>query len=608
MFKTKKLLLCIILAAIACALASLAACNLFARKKEAPPQDFTVGEVTDTSIEICGWLDANGERGPIEFSIDNRNYYRSQDGYVFSGLISNTEYTLYARIPGWQRDASDPITKTVKTLRSQNPGLPQADYTQERGKITLTGCTQETEASFDGGLTYSDEKEHTYTVKGRYEILVRYKQTDRAFASESVALTVEYSDFFAGLGTEERPYLVTSFDELRRLNDKNNFYRLENDITFPAEEINSIIFTGTLDGNGKKFISPKVNGAVFGGKISAKDLTVENAVSASVYGGESRNAGILAYEAQTLENVSVSGEVYVTSEGSGNAYIGGICGSIPYQGKIINCSADVKLRFESKTADGKRILAGGIVGFCYGSGEVFGCTAKTDFKSAGGGADVFAGGIAGSKGDVVLTRCSAYVNFNVAARDMNLGGIAGGVNDTDASDGGEAAVKNCFASGEIVALNSGENENYGYCNIGGILGGPFANSTCSIEKCVSAADISVNGTGLSVNCGGVIGLARSILETERRVVKDCLYTGNIAVNLDGTERNSLNAIIGRRYFGREDAENCFIKVQPSHDVNVDGATAVQESVYLTAAWQRENLMPDETVWTITDGELPALSF
>ncbi len=620
----RKLFLCAAFAAIICACAVCAACFMFGNKKAESPVDFTIGEVTDISIEIADCVYSDGElysTDGTEFSVDGVNW---TEDTVFTGLVSNTEYTVYARACGWGNLLpGDPISKTVTTLRSQNPDLPQVDCAQERGKITLTGFTSEMEASFDNGKTYSETSLHTYTQKGKYEILVRYKQTDRAFAGEAVTFTVEYSDFFAGFGTKENPYIVTSYDELRLLNGENNYYKLLNDITFPAEECLPIPFTGYLDGNGKKLISPKIKSdetaaefitAIFSGDVSAKDLTVENAVCTSRYNtlsddGLGHYASILAYRASTLENCHVNGTINVTgfvNDGTERAYIGGL--SCWLWNRADGCSADVTLCYDGGSAEGfKDVYSGGIAALCYDSGEITGCTAKTVFRTLGGEISLaYAGGITGNKGNFVISGCFADVEFYSNARDSFLGGISGEANDNESING--AAIVNCFATGEIVVQKPSWLSFYGECQVGGILGGSDSHSLCSIADCVSAVDISIDGTKLNVSCGGITGLGYAYGGngyTGKRFIKNCLYTGNIAVNKDADRTNNIGAVWGYNS-GSYKAENCFIKVQPSPDVDTSPSTAVEEAVYLTADWQRRNLKLDESVWEITEGELPRL--
>ena len=99
-------------------------------------------------------------------------------------------------------------------------------------------------------------------------------------------------------------------------------------------------------------------------------------------------------------------------------------------------------------------------------------------------------------------------------------------------------------------------------------------------------------------------------DTGERFIENCLYTGNIAVNTDSGKYNSISAILGSNYNNdgvKCEVKNCFIKTQPSPDVVIEsGVAAVGEEEYLSASWQRANLKLDETVWTITEGELPKL--
>ncbi len=617
----KKIIICSLLAVVVCACVTSAACFMTDKKKAEAPVGLTIGEVTDSSIQVVESLFADGERYNAELSLDGVNWVEEEtDGYIFTGLVPNTEYTVYSRAAGWGNTLpSDSISKKVTTLRSVKTDLPQVDYTQERGKITLMGITEEMEVSLDNGGTYSYLTEHTYSQKGKYEILVRYKQTDRAFASEAVTLSVEYSGFFGGLGTEEKPYLVTDYDELRQMDEDENFYKLLNDITFPAEECLPIKFTGSLDGNGKKLISPKVkNGesgsddaAIFSGTVSAKNLTVENAVCTSYYAAAQSEttyrSGILASNAKEIINCRVAGTVNINGT---NGYYGGIAGYVSHA-KIQNCYADVRVNYAGNSASlSKELYVGGIVGYCLDTeGEISNCNAKTSFNMTGSDVSTAsAGGIAGSKGNALISGCSAQVDITAYASRLYLGGIAGCADDHEGL--AESAIVNCFTSGEIVAQNPAVLNTYGNCNVGGILGGGRGgySSTCNIVSCVSSADISVDGTKLNVSCGGVLGNGyayKGASNTGKREMKNCLYTGNLAVNADADGTNRIGAVLGYNSDAYE-VENCFIKTQPSADVDLTDATAVEEGVYLTSAWQRENLKLDETVWTVTDGELPKL--
>ncbi|MDE6597316.1 MAG: hypothetical protein K2K60_01590 [Clostridia bacterium] len=613
-----KLVLCAALAAIVCACAGSAACFMLEKKKADGPVDFTIGEVTDTTIEIVDWVYADGETYRAEFSIDGENWIEESTP-KFTGLISNTEYTVYGRGHGWgDLLPSDPVTKMVRTLRSVNTNLPEVDYAQERGKITLTGITPEMEVSFDNGETYSDIYEHTYTQKGEYEILVRYKLSDRCFEGEPATVKVQYSDFFGGLGTEGKPYIVSSYEELRLLNDKSNYYKLLNDITFPAEECLPVKFTGTLDGNGKKFISPKIknaenssdNGAaIFSGTVSAKNLTVENAVITSSAIINAR-IGILASTADTLINCNVSGEVILNGA---EGYCGGLAGYLVYGGEIQNSSADVSIKYDGNSGSYKDLFAGGLIGLCYYTGEISNSSANMSLRMTNSDIGrLYAGGITGSKGDVLMSGCSAEVDIYACASDAYVGGIAGGSNDTEQLKG--AAIVNCFACGQIVVQKpASSNHSSDLCHAGGIIGGRFSNGSCSVSGCVSSVDISIDGTGLNVKCGGIMGDAYAYSghgDTGERFIENCLYTGNIAVNTDSEKYNYIQAILGSNYDNNGatcEVKNCFIKTQPSPDVVTEsGAAAVEEETYLSASWQRENLKLDETVWTIAEGELPKL--
>ncbi|MDE7453108.1 MAG: hypothetical protein K2N22_01715, partial [Clostridia bacterium] len=467
----KKFTFILALTAVLCACVSFAACGIFEGSgghKETAPTDIILGEITDSSIEVKDCVFDDEYAHFPQLSLDGKNWTERLslgggcDGYLFEGLEPNTEYTVYARegSRGGNYKPSDAITKTATTLRTAASGVPEGvDYEQNHGKITLTNFSDEMEASFDGGKTYGGG-EHTFTVKGEYTVLVRYKQTDKAFASESAELKVEYSDFTGGLGTEQKPYLIGSYAELCKMKISYvTCFKLINDIVFPAEAVGSVPIAGRLDGNGKKIISPKIDTALnkngetslfcfanlsIGSAIS--DLTVENITYLSNKRASAADEGLLTDNAREVINCSVTGEMIIN--GAGSASFGGIAGCVDYVGKITGCSADVKFTVADGVTAVNNYYFGGIAGGCdSGSAKITGCTAKVSFNlTAGNNYAAVAGGIVGKAASgTQISACSAKVSFSAwGANKAELGGIAGKAS-------GSAKIVNCFAGGEITA-------------------------------------------------------------------------------------------------------------------------------------------------------------
>lgn len=627
----KKFILLSFFAAVFCACAIFSACNIFggdAGRKETAPEEIILGEITDGSIEISDCVFGDGGAHFPQLSLDGENWTERLSlgegfgSYVFLNLEPNTAYTVYARESsrGEGYKPSDAITKPAKTLRTAASGVPEnVDFVQEYGKITLTGFTAEMEASFDGGATYGGGG-HTYKTKGLYTVLVRFKQTDRAFASEPCEIKVQYSDFFGGLGTEQKPYLISNYNELLKVcRTASTYFKLLNDITFPAEAVGSVAFKGKLDGNGKKLISPKIDAALNADGVSGlfsvgtggldcsiRDLTVENITYTSDKRESYANEGLLCDRARTVENCRVSGEMIINeiSAGDDRAYFGGIAGYADYLCKIENCTADVKFTVRNGNAAKKNYVFGGIVGETFSAGvNVAGCRAKISVNmTAENNYGISAGGIVGNaEAGIKVYACSAKVDFSaLGGNAVSLGGIAGMAD-------GSAEFANCLASGEIVASGNPAYADYlgnaAKIACGGIAGGIYGTRSAGAENCVSAVDISVDGTGADVHCAGIIA---EIKAAEEKRVAGCLYAGGIVVNADGSKQTHTGGIIGQAepYYA---VENCYFKTQaPVPGFSAGGGEEVNGGDCLSAAWQREKLSLDETVWTLTDGKLPDL--
>lgn len=616
------------LAALACACAISAACD-FGKdggRKEGAPAEIILGAITDGSIEVTDCVYGDGYAHYVQLSIDGSGWTERMHigeftgSYVFENLEPNTAYTVYARTAAnGDSKPSDPIEKSATTLRTAATGVPVGvDFVQERGKITLTGFTPAMEASFDNGATYADAAEHTYTLKGKYTVLVRYKQTDRAFASEPCGIKVEYTDFFGGLGTEEKPYLISGYDELLKVNrTPETCYKLINDVKFPSEAVGSIILKGRLDGNGKKLISPNVDTALntgdesglfsSGGACSVSNLTVENITYTLNKRPQFGCVGLLAGETKSVAGCRVTGEMIINealSGGTDSLRLGGIAGNLGYLGKIEGCSAEVTFTVRNGTVADKDYRFGGIVGgTSTGYNEITGCSADISMSmTADNNYFIAAGGIAGEADTgTKISKCSARVQLSaLGAKRAELGGIAGSFNS-------EAKIDDCIASGKITASGNPSYNNTvtgcAKCYVGGIAAGSYINCTGSVRSCISSVDLEADGSGADVYCAGVIAQTSA---TDTDSVEDCLYAGTIVVNADPAKSNFLGGIAGN-LDAHYTVVNCFVKSQATLiDCTASGITVVNNGEWLSAAWQREKLNLDEAIWTITDGALPEL--
>ncbi|MDE6597318.1 MAG: fibronectin type III domain-containing protein [Clostridia bacterium] len=624
----KKFVFILALAAASCACVISAACNLFGKdggRKGVAPVEIALGEITDSSIEVIDCVYAEDYAHYVQLSLDGNEWTEKMhigeysDSYVFENLEPNTEYTVYARTAeNGDTKPSDAIQISATTLRAAASGIPEGvDFTQEYGKITLTNFTSAMEASFNNGATYTDSGEHTYTRKGAYKVLVRFKQTDKAFASEPCSIDVHYIDYYGGLGTEEKPYLINTYDELLKVSRSTvTYYKLISDITFPTAAVGSISLKGNLDGNGKKLISPKIDTALNGGNESGlfssgtnstiKNLTVENIIYTLNKRPQFGRVGLLTDETKSVVNCHVSGEMIINevSSSSDGLRLGGIAGNLGVAGKIENCTADVTFTVQNGKAAEKSYDFGGIAGnTSTGNNEITGCSAKiTMSMTAENSYYVSAGGIAGEAyTGTKINKCSAQVQLSaLGAKRAEMGGIAGSFN-------ARTKMNDCIASGQISASGDPTYNNLvtgcAKCYVGGIAAGSYINDTGSVKNCISSVDLQVDGTDADVYCAGIIARTKA---TDPESIENCLYTGTITVNSGTDKQNYLGGIAGN-VDGGYTVENCFVKSQSTLiDCTASGISVVNNDEWLSASWQRANLNLDETVWTITDGKLPEL--
>ena len=230
-----------------------------------------------------------------------------------------------------------------------------------------------------------------------------------------------------GAGTEESPFIISSFEHLKTfakyINDgilSTEYFQLGGDIDCTGktgfEPIGNTpkSFIGTFDGGGNSIsglsfsntIPDGVSG-LFGniGKINytTEEInrgTVKNLIlNGCQFGNASRNgaiAGNLAYG--TIENCTVT-SCTISSGNSQSTFSGGITGIVEADGIVKNCTVNdgTITSSTSDTEDGE-VCAGGIVAYAYGGSEINGCTV-TDVSINSTGNDQknsYSGGIVGS--------------------------------------------------------------------------------------------------------------------------------------------------------------------------------------------------------------------
>lgn len=579
------------------------------------PTDITFEAITKDSIKVLDVLYGEEGGGETEISINGTDWkdFDNSVGYVFDGLTPNTEYTVCARQKGYgEYQASKSFCKKVKTLRVASDRVPtDVTATIYHGEVTLKGVTDEMEVSFDNGATYGANKTHTYTEKGEKTVLVRYKETSENLAGDDLKIKISYNDFAGGTGSSDDPFLIETYDELKAISDYDYkaAYKLLEDITFPAAPVcDIIVFSGTLLGNGKKLISPVIDysdnnginayGGIFhtnGQDTVIRDLTVENAQITTA--PSPMTHGILINSAKELSNCKVSGKIVLSCILSRSYSVGGLCGEIDdADSKISGCSADVTIELVGKETTG--FYFGGLVGKVSANCVIENSNAKI---SAVNGSMVFmkgyAGGLVGAVKKataVTIARSWAATSLTVSAMNCYAGGIIGLAPNTDITD--------CYATGSISVSGNYVNSQ-ALCVAGGITAGvtqSIGAPSGSIANCYSAVDFNIQWNNSNVIVAGIICNA---LGTDKKL-ENCLYVGTATVSGDKTDNAKMYALT-MQAAGYAVANNYIAAVSAEGMVDDDVIT-VAADVYLTAAWFKQTLKLDDTVWNLTDGKLPEL--
>ena len=266
-----------------------------------------------------------------------------------------------------------------------------------------------------------------------------------------------------GDGSSDNPYQIGTKDELKKFRDIVNGANgetqntsacailtsnidLDNEEWTPIgnkTETDSIKYSGTFNGNGKKIENLKITGSnyssgLFGllGAGTIKYLIVTGSVSAENYAG-----GIVGYISGGTgddDNVLITGcKNYVTV--TSNKAAGGICGYIDnqtYYCTITKCANNETIA--------SSIYTGGIVGLVEGWGKTYQCenSGNVTYNSDVWNSNSGFGGIAGRISESMnVEECC---NYGTISGRENTGGIVGFVSRNITND-----IKNCYNVGAV---------------------------------------------------------------------------------------------------------------------------------------------------------------
>lgn len=352
------------------------------------------------------------------------------------------------------------------------------------------------------------------------EVYTAYK--DSAEAKITVKSLADYGASWEGEGSEEKPYLMKTGEDLAVLSKltalgetfKDKYFLFADDITLPeswtpigslkdgvsfnpvrttAKDAN--LFSGNINGGGHLLTVPKGSlsllGACSGAYLSNLDI----------YGDEIAGCGVMEYYIQgtdiEINSVTLKSGTKTLKSGFIGGYAKGsdyvvIRNSVVEEGVIIGYDKS-QSNIGSFGGD-----FNGLIENCKSGAKVFGVN--------------FVGGIAGSKGQsmgqFIIRECD--FSGELEASGKYAGGIAGhGYGGTQwgfANNAPWATIQNCSVFGSIKA------ENYA----GGILGAEagvsqcWENGTGYIQNNFFGGNIEISASGENAYMGAVCGYIKSI--------------------------------------------------------------------------------------------------
>ncbi|MBE6680819.1 MAG: hypothetical protein E7600_00850 [Ruminococcaceae bacterium] len=266
---------------------------------------------------------------------------------------------------------------------------------------------------------------------------------------------------YTGTGTSADPYVITSAEELKLMNNSSAYFKLGADIVI--NDVNDFTFEDGVitEANGAEAWTPIEN---FTGTLDGAKATANTYVSYYITGlyvtEDSANGGLFAtLNGATVKNVNFDFALVESDE-----YAGVIAGKAEGTTTITNCIA---------------------------SGSVIGKTTK---------AMNTAGGLVGCLGtDATISTCASYVTVTGATSySANVGGVVGLNRGTLTNNGyygnvyGTATYYDASIGG-IAGYNTGNINN---CRVAGTIGGE---STALVNDCYVGGVVGLN-KGSIVNC------------------------------------------------------------------------------------------------------------
>ena len=459
----------------------------------------------------------------------------------FATGIVNADLTLYAGYREITAHVSS-VTKAEEACTSKIAWTQAAvsDASAYEGIITDKYGVQTTltgTVSFDSATYLVTFTPATVPQGGKYTVSV--KDTTKT-ADAAVTAGV----WLGGNGTEQNPYLIASALDFTMVNQANvaqgTFFSMVASISLETSRAlqSGYVFNGTLLGNGKTITLVNSNCAAIY-KVGATGKVYNVNIAGSVSTALFDSVGTMAdFNEGRIEKVNTTANVESTAglaganglanalnaaleDGQGRRGIaGGVVGTNLATGVVYNCKI---VTSSSSTGTVKAAVGGGtIVGLNYGTVEMCvsnGCLGAWNSKETGKSTSAysFGGGIVGINAGTV-TKCKVdgsgkilaqrhtTATFDAGTNNVAIGGVVG-YNMSGAS------VTECLFAGVRV---------HGDASVGGIVGlNAGAVSDCYVEGAYQSTSMLVY-IGGRTDVGGIVGTLEG-----SGTVANCFVTANV---------------------------------------------------------------------------------
>ena len=491
------------------------------------PEDPTF---SDPSYVFTGWFTSS------DFA--ENTIWNFTTGIVTSDLTLYAGYRVVSEYVSELKKVAEPVSSKLEWTQAaaSEASAYEVKITDKAGATT----TLEGSVAFDASSFKVTFTPSSLPQGGEYTVSV--KDTTK----QAEACVVE-DMLLGGAGTQANPFLIgdaLDFTAVSKANVATGVYfNLVENITIEAirTEQSAFTFDGTLIGNGKTITLENSNSAAIY-KIGANGYVYNLGIAGKISTSSFDSVGALAdYNAGKVEKIRSTANVENTSGTVGSSGLantlntaladegkrgiaGGIVGTNLLGAEVYNCT--VNTLSSSSTGTIKANIAGGvIVGLNYGKIEMCvgnGCFGAWNSKETGKSLSnySYSGAIAGINAGQIL-KCSVdgsgkvlgqrYESESEAAsaqgtNNANLGGIAG-------YNMQGATISECYFAGTRV---------HGDENVGGIVGlNAGAISDCYVEGVLQSTNI-LTYIGGRTNVGGIVGKSEATGS-----VNNCYSTANV---------------------------------------------------------------------------------